>query len=238
MPRKTLSAAAITVLLAAWSFQPAIADGGRPASPSTKPAARSGSVRTSKLFTPFLKVKSLVSRPKADSGSVTPVGHESAAPSAEREVKARTAAYNDEEVVDAPEDAVRSEPALLPGAVVPSPNPSFDPIPMRAGVGYAVVPGYPNLNAPLNPTPVPHVPYQVGSSIITNQAFYPQEMLYPHKYRAMYPPYYYKVRGHWVKTPWGVWSNDRWELQGTEVKVNYRSNYSLFSGFTPPHSKW
>jgi hypothetical protein len=30
-------------------------------------------------------------------------------------------------------------------------------------------------------------------------------------------------------------SHDKWELQGTEVKVKYRSSYAPFAGFVPPH---
>jgi len=81
--------------------------------------------------------------------------------------------------------------------------------------------GYPQLNAALYPSPIQNVPYQVGGTLITNQAFAPHEMLYPHTYKALYPPFYYKVRGGWILTPWGVESHSRWELQGTEVKVEY-----------------
>ena len=43
------------------------------------------------------------------------------------------------------------------------------------------------------PTPLPNIPYQVGATVLTNQALYPHEMLYAHTYRALYPPYYYEV---------------------------------------------
>jgi hypothetical protein len=99
---------------------------------------------------------------------------------------------------------------------------------------YASYPGYPYLHAPLYPCPEPHVPYQTGLTLVTNQALAPHEMLYPHEYKALYPPYYYRAKGHWVVTPWGVWSHDNWELQGTEVEVEYRPHYSLFSLFVPP----
>jgi hypothetical protein len=92
---------------------------------------------------------------------------------------------------------------------------------------------YPQTNAPLYPTAQPNVPYQVGGTIITNQAFAPHEMLYPHDYRAMYAPFYYVVKGRWVVTPWGVRNNEQWELQGTMVEVNYRPRAPLFSGFHP-----
>lgn len=94
--------------------------------------------------------------------------------------------------------------------------------------------GYPYLNAPLYPTPEPHVLYQTGASIITNQAFAPHEMLYPHKYHGIYGPFYYKVNGHWKVLPWGVWSSENWTLQGTHVHVNYRSKRKFLSGFHPP----
>ncbi|HUG91760.1 MAG TPA: hypothetical protein VML55_13055 [Planctomycetaceae bacterium] len=99
---------------------------------------------------------------------------------------------------------------------------------------YASAPGYVFLNAPLYPVPEPRVPYQTGMTLITNQALAPHEFLYPHEYKALYPPYYYRVKGSWVVTPWGVWSHDRWKLQGTEVEVEYHPHYSLFSLFVPP----
>jgi hypothetical protein len=102
----------------------------------------------------------------------------------------------------------------------------------RPGTTQSVVPAYPYLNAPMYTSPVQHVPYQVGGTFYTNQAFAPHEMLYAHKYRAIYPPYYYKVKGHWAVLPGGVWSVDNWELMGTEVEVTYRSRkpfYSLFA---------
>ena len=105
--------------------------------------------------------------------------------------------------------------------------------------GYPVAPNYgmyPQTGAAMYPSPVPNVPYQVGGTAITNQAFYPQEMLYPHTHKSMYGPFYYKVRGGWLVTPWGVRSQEQWELMGTEVEVEYRSQISPFAGFTPPGS--
>lgn len=93
---------------------------------------------------------------------------------------------------------------------------------------------YPYLNAPLYPCPVPNVPYQTGGALITNQAFYPQEMLYPHTYRSIYPPYYYEVRGGWKLFPWGVWQSEQWRLRGTVVTVKYSPSIGLFSGYVPP----
>jgi len=88
-------------------------------------------------------------------------------------------------------------------------------------------PGYVQLDAPLYPVPRPNIPYQVGATMITNQALAPHEFLYPHTYRALYPPYYYRVRGHW----WGAFgsskAHEKWELQGTEVEVKYSSHIPL-----------
>ncbi len=94
--------------------------------------------------------------------------------------------------------------------------------------------GYPHLNAPLYPVPLPNIPYQTGGAFITNQALDPHEYLYPHRYRSLYPPFYYEVHGCWKVFPWGVAQSERWRLRGTLVKVNYRSSYSLFSGYCPP----
>ncbi|REJ96057.1 MAG: hypothetical protein DWQ34_04850 [Planctomycetota bacterium] len=88
---------------------------------------------------------------------------------------------------------------------------------------------YPRLNAPLYPSPVQYTPPWTGGTIITNQALAPHEMLYPHEYNAMYGPFFYEVDGHWVVTPGGVRQSERWKLQGTRVKVKYRSHPSLFS---------
>ncbi len=103
-----------------------------------------------------------------------------------------------------------------------------------AGTAVPITRGYPNLGAPMYPYPRQNVPHQMGGNVITNQAFYPQEMLYPHEYRAMYPPFYYRVEGHFAMMPFGMWSKERWTLQGTDVRVKYRSHYAPFSGFKPP----
>lgn len=99
---------------------------------------------------------------------------------------------------------------------------------------YNYQPGYVYLNAPLYPSPQPNVPPEVGSSVITNQALAPHEMLYAHKYHAMYPPFYYKVDGRWVATRNGLLNRETWKLQGTEVKVKYHSHISPFALFVPP----
>ena len=93
---------------------------------------------------------------------------------------------------------------------------------------------YPQTGAALYPTPRPGIPHQVGGITIENPAFHPHEMLYAHQYKAMYPPYYYKVNGGWMVTPFGVWSHEDWKLQGTTVDVKYKSHISPFTHFKPP----
>ena len=89
--------------------------------------------------------------------------------------------------------------------------------------------------APLYPSPVQYTPPHNGGTIITNQALAPHEMLYPHEYKAMYGPFYYKVRGGFFWTPFGIRTHEKWELQGTEVNVKYHDKIRLFSGYKPWH---
>jgi hypothetical protein len=93
--------------------------------------------------------------------------------------------------------------------------------------------GYVHLGAPMYPTPKPNVPAWTGTTFITSPALAPHEMLYPHTYRALYPPYYHRVKGHFLWTPFGMRSHENWELQGTMVQVKYRSSYPSFF-----HSSW
>ncbi len=131
--------------------------------------------------------------------------------------------------------------------------PGTPPMPVDADLSRNAVPagpiqqpGYIRLGAPMYPTPRPNIPIWQGSTMITNQAFAPQEMLYPHTYRAIYPPFYHRVKGGWIVTPLGVRSHEKWELQGTMVQVKYRSSYpGLLSGafWHPPatlnsHGNW
>ena len=106
-------------------------------------------------------------------------------------------------------------------------------LPGRPAASKGAIKGYPRLNAPLYSSPQQNIPPQTGGTMITNQAFSPHEMLYPHEYRSLYGPFYYRVKGNWIWTPFGMESHDKWELMGTEVKVKYRSTPSLFSLFTP-----
>jgi hypothetical protein len=106
-------------------------------------------------------------------------------------------------------------------------------------------------SASLYPSPVPHVPVEVGGSMITNQGLNPHEMLYPHRYRALYGPFYYvktvgfptvyrRPAGYWC-TPWGTERpRYRWgiaaprKLCGTCVDIKYRGHINPFSRFMPP----
>ncbi len=88
--------------------------------------------------------------------------------------------------------------------------------------------------ASLYPGPRAGIPHEVGGTAIVHQAFHPHEMLYAHRYKSMYGPYYYKVNGHWMVTPFGVWSKENWKLQGTTVDVKYKSHISPFAMFQRP----
>jgi hypothetical protein len=68
----------------------------------------------------------------------------------------------------------------------------------------------------------------VGSTVITNQALYPHEMLYAHKYRAIYPPFYYENKCGLTCLPFFP----RPCVAGTVVTVKYKT--CLPCGFHPP----
>lgn len=131
-----------------------------------------------------------------------------------------------------PSPAAYARPASM-AQLGPAPTP-IDADQVNANAALGVPPqqqGYVRLGAPMYPTPRPNIPIWTGSTIITNQALAPHEMLYPHTYRAIYPPFYHRVKGGWIVTPFGVRSHEHWELQGTQVEVKYRSCYpGLFSG--------
>jgi len=109
------------------------------------------------------------------------------------------------------------------------------PHPRQGMHGPTVAKGqYPQMGAPLYPTPSQDIPVQVGGTMYTNQAFAPHEMMHEHEYRGLYPPFYYRVRGNWLLTPFGMESHDRWELMGTEVKTKYSSRIPWKALFFPP----
>ena len=96
----------------------------------------------------------------------------------------------------------------------------------RQPVGY---PGcYPQLRSSLYPSPRPNVPREVGWTVYTTPAFAPHEMLYPHCYRAMYPPFYYKNTSGLACIPFFP----KPCLKGTVVTVKYSSCHPR--SFHPP----
>ena len=105
-----------------------------------------------------------------------------------------------------------------------------------APVTYQGHAGYARLDGALYPSPQPGIPFDVGSTMITNPAFDPHEMLYAHRYRGLYGPFYHKTHRSWVLTPFGVCKSEKRILMGTEVRVNYKSHISPFSLFWPPVS--
>lgn len=115
-------------------------------------------------------------------------------------------------------------------------TPVAAPQPAAAMVGQPIVPqpGYYRLDAPLYPSPQTNIPLEVGSTMITNPAFAPHEMTYPHKYRGLYGPFYHRTSRWWVMTPLGIYKSERRVLTGTEVRVKYKSHISPFSFFFPP----
>jgi hypothetical protein len=98
--------------------------------------------------------------------------------------------------------------------------------------------GYVHLNAAMYPSPKPNVPAWTGVTMVTSPALAPHEMLYPHTYRALYPPYYHRVVGGYVWTPFGIRSHEKWELQGTMVQVKYRSSMPLFHHLPAPTTSY
>jgi len=87
---------------------------------------------------------------------------------------------------------------------------------------------YPQLNSSLYPCPRLDIPQEVGSTMITNQAFYPHEMLYAHQYRAIYPPFYYENKCGITCLPF----IPRPCVAGTVVSVKYKT--CLPCSFHPP----
>lgn len=109
----------------------------------------------------------------------------------------------------------------------------YDPVSANSMAQVAGNGCYAPIDAPLYPCPRPDVPQEVGRVIITSPALSPHEMLYPHRYRALYPPYYYKNCHGLSCLPF----IPKPCLKGTEVTVKYKSSYGLFSGFYAPVGK-
>lgn len=141
-----------------------------------------------------------------------------------------TAAQNPAQTGNQPVEPAGYHAGVIVHEPGPIPAPRYLP-PSAPGI---IPAQYPYLNASLYPCPLPNIPYQTGGALITNQALDPHEMLYPHTYRSIYPPYYYEVHGGWKLFPWGVWQSEHWRLRGTVVTVKYSPSIGLFSGFVPP----
>lgn len=105
------------------------------------------------------------------------------------------------------------------------------PCPVPVGGGAA---GFVRLDGGLYPSPQPNIPFDVGTTMITNPALDPHEMLYAHRYRGLYGPFYYKTYRHWILTPFGVCKNEKRVLVGTEVRVNYKTHICPWSLYFPP----
>src|SRR5262249_18284595 len=87
---------------------------------------------------------------------------------------------------------------------------------------------YPHLNSALYPCPKPDVPYEVGRTVITNQDPHQHAMLSCHRYRAIYPPYYYQSKCGLACLPFFP----KPCIKGTVVTVKYKSK--LPCGVYPP----
>lgn len=127
----------------------------------------------------------------------------------------------------------RGSPVVVNGS--PAPMPVYRQPVVSAPV-YQSSAGYARLDAALYPSPRQDIPGYVGSTMITNPALDPHEMLYAHSYRGLYGPFYHKTYRTWVMTPFGICKNEKRVLVGTEVRVNYKSSISPFALFFPPIS--
>lgn len=116
---------------------------------------------------------------------------------------------------------------------LPAASPTEHLGPLPAALNPVFPQAHPRPQAGLYPSPVQNTPQWIDQTLITNPAFAPHEMLYPHEYHAMYGPFYYKNCGTFIWTPFGMRTHERWKLQGTEVKVKYHDRIKLFSGFIP-----
>lgn len=103
------------------------------------------------------------------------------------------------------------------------------PVDAQSAYSYNFDGNYPPIQASLYPCPKQDVPREVGWTQITTPAFAPHEMLYPHTYRALYPPYYYKKKCGLECLPFFP----KCKLKGTEVTIRYKS----CCGWLPPISR-
>lgn len=129
-------------------------------------------------------------------------------------------------------------PQPLPYA--PPAGPSVTTYPGYAAYEAGSTIPYPNLDAALYPCPRPDIPAEVGGTVITNSAMYPHEMLYPHTYKTIYPPFYYKYKRQFGLYPCHLlyfrnpFCRKVPVIRGTEVTVKYRSWIAPDALFFPP----
>lgn len=122
--------------------------------------------------------------------------------------------------------------ALAPLMATVAHSQDYGPVPGASSFGYNATTSYVPIQASLYPCPRPDIPHEVGYTLITNPAFAPHEMLYCHKYKALYPPYYYHNKCGLSCLPFFP----KPKLMGTEVTVKYKSCCGLFS-YKPPCSR-
>lgn len=121
----------------------------------------------------------------------------------------------------------------IPGRPIGGPPNGVMPVHPVPGP-YPAPAGFARIDGALYPAPLPGIPFDVGTTMITNPALDPHEMLYAHRYRGLYAPFYHKTYRHWVLTPFGICKSEKRVLVGTEVRVNYKSYISPCSLFFPP----
>ncbi|MES2792046.1 MAG: hypothetical protein V4719_20695 [Planctomycetota bacterium] len=214
--------------------------------PDDAPAARRTRPVSKDVATPVEQEIATVAAPQdAANGFATPVSNEPEAYPIEAAAPPEdvTAAYN------APQGTVPQYmmtqgndvsfanpiPARPAGQVMNGMNggtPTYQAPPAMSGGN----PGYYRMDGAMYPGPQPGIPYHVGSTVITNPALDPHEMLYAHRYRGLYGPFYHKTCRTWVLTPFGICKNEKRTLVGTEVRVNYKSHISPFALFWAPVS--
>jgi hypothetical protein len=237
MVRTTLRVAAGTVILSTWTLSAAFAGDQKPeyADPAYAPAQcgpvqhavaiecePAGRIRLTSLSVPQPEQQA-VQNPVAQQPASQPASSQPG-PSGSGPVSQTRYEYPPQYHVN----------YHLAGVTTHIPHPVTAPYWLPPDAPNVTPTGYPFTNAPMYPTPLPNIPYQVGSTVLTNQALYPHEMLYAHTYRALYPPYYYEVSGAWKPMPWGVSNCEHWKLRGTLVTVKYHSSIGFLSGFSPP----
>ncbi|QDU00429.1 hypothetical protein V6x_01020 [Gimesia chilikensis] len=251
MAQTSLKVTLLTGLLPAFILMAPALHAAEPGAVNNAVVQQEVQSSTSK-YNPVSWFKRTFSRSKDQSADIKQVAHEQQAAPQQSSQKVfvkrptlgrRASGYGPIQQVSNQPRIITSTPAPFDNAVQARPishghfkdhkhYKAAQPMPSMAGMN--VLPGYPQLGAPMYPSPKPGIPDYVGRTIITNQAFSPHEMLYPHEYNAMYGPYFYNVKGGWIWTPFGMRSHERWELEGTRVNVKYKSDFGFFPKFIPP----